>query len=252
MGNCVLITGATSGIGEATARILSRNKFRLILTGRRLDRLEKLKDELMSESQAEIFLLNFDVREPEEVEKAVDSLKPPFDRIDILVNNAGLAVGLGALPDGILEDWDRMLDTNVKGLLYVTRKIARKMIGQQSGHIINISSVAGKEVYPNGNVYCASKHAVQALTKSLRLELLSHNIKVSSVAPGAVNTEFSLVRFKGDQQRADQVYKGFIPLQAADVAEVIYFMITRPPHVNIDDVLIMPTAQAFSRDFNRQ
>jgi NADP-dependent 3-hydroxy acid dehydrogenase YdfG len=252
MDTCVLITGATSGIGEATARILSKNGYKLIITGRRFDRLEKLKKELSENNRSEILALNFDVRKPEEVDKALDTLHPPFDKIDILVNNAGLAVGMSPLQEGVLDDWERMIDTNVKGLLYITRKIAPLMISQKSGHIINISSVAGKEVYPNGNVYCASKHAVQSLTKSLRLELLKYNIKVSSVSPGAVNTEFSLVRFKGDRQRADQVYDGIIPLKAEDIAEVIYFIITRPPHVNIDDVLIMPTDQAFSRDFNRK
>jgi NADP-dependent 3-hydroxy acid dehydrogenase YdfG len=252
MEKCALITGATSGIGEATARILSENGYRLIITGRRADRLEKLKKELSKNGRSEILALNFDVRKPDEVDKALDDLPSPFDKIDILVNNAGLAVGLSPLQEGVLDDWERMIDTNVKGLLYVTRKVVPRMIGQKSGHIINISSVAGKEVYPNGNVYCASKHAVQSLTKSLRLELLKYNIKVSSVAPGAVNTEFSLVRFKGDQQRADQVYDGINPLKAEDIGEVIYFMITRPPHVNIDDVLIMPTDQAFSRDFNRK
>jgi 3-hydroxy acid dehydrogenase / malonic semialdehyde reductase len=252
MDTCALITGATSGIGEATARILSQNGYRLIITGRRIDRLEKLKKELSENNRSEILALNFDIRKPEEVDKALDTLYPPFDKIDILINNAGLAVGMSPLQEGVLDDWERMIDTNIKGLLYITRKVVPLMIRQKSGHIINISSVAGKEVYPNGNVYCASKHAVQSLTKSLRLELLKFNIKVSSVAPGAVNTEFSLVRFKGDRQRADQVYDGIIPLKAQDIAEVIYFIITRPPHVNIDDVLIMPTDQAFSRDFNRK
>jgi 3-hydroxy acid dehydrogenase/malonic semialdehyde reductase len=252
MKKCVLITGATSGIGEATAKLLAANGYRLILTGRRQDRLEKLKNNLTEKYSGEINTLYFDIRNRVEVDEAIDSLRSPFDKIDILINNAGLAVGLNTLQDGIIDDWERMIDTNVKGLLYITRKLAPLMIEQNSGHIINISSIAGKEVYPFGNVYCASKHAVQAITKSLRLELLKHNIKVSSVAPGAVNTEFSLVRFKGDRQRADQVYEGINPLLAEDIAEVILFLITRPPHVNIDDILVMPTDQAYSRDFNRK
>jgi 3-hydroxy acid dehydrogenase / malonic semialdehyde reductase len=252
MDKCVLITGATSGIGEATAKLLAANGYRLILTGRRQDRLEKLKNELVAKYNVEIGTLHFDIRNRVEVDEALDSLPSPFDKIDILINNAGLAVGLNTLQDGHIDDWERMIDTNVKGLLYITRKLAPMMIKQNSGHIINISSIAGKEVYPFGNVYCASKHAVQAITKSLRLELLKHNIKVSSIAPGAVNTEFSLVRFKGDKQRADQVYEGINPLLAEDIAEVILFIITRRPHVNIDDILVMPTDQAYSRDFNRK
>jgi 3-hydroxy acid dehydrogenase/malonic semialdehyde reductase len=252
MGECVLITGATSGIGEATAKLLAVNGYRLILTGRRQDRLENLKNELADKYSGEICTLQFDIRNREEVDKALDSLRSPFDKIDILINNAGLAVGLNTIQDGLIDDWERMIDTNVKGLLYITRKLSPAMVEQNSGHIINISSIAGKEVYPFGNVYCASKHAVQAITKSLRLELLKYNIKVSSIAPGAVNTEFSLVRFKGDKQRADQIYEGINPLLAEDIAEVILFIITRPPHVNIDDILVMPTDQAYSRDFNRK
>jgi 3-hydroxy acid dehydrogenase / malonic semialdehyde reductase len=252
MKKTVLITGATSGIGMATARLLATNGYRLILTGRREERLIQLKRELMTIHHAEICTLTFDVRDREQVNKAVDSLLPPLNDIDILINNAGLAVGMSTLQDGETDDWERMIDTNIKGLLYITRKVAPLMAARNSGHIINISSIAGKEVYPMGNVYCASKHAVQSLTKSLRIELLKNNIKVSSVAPGAVNTEFSRVRFKGDQQRADQVYEGIIPLSAEDISEVILFIINRPAHVNIDDVLITPTDQAYSRDFNRK
>jgi len=252
MEKCVLITGATSGIGKATAEILAKNNYRLILTGRRKDRLETLKKELFTKYNNIPFLLNFDVRDQKAVEKELSSLPESFKEIDILINNAGLAVGLSSIQNGMTEDWERMIDTNVKGLLYVTRKILPSMIERKSGHIINLSSVAGKETYPLGNVYCASKHAVQSLTKSMRLELLPYHIKVSSVAPGAVNTEFSRVRFKGDQKRADMVYEGFTPLSAEDVAETILFLITRPSHVNIDDILIMPTDQAFSRDFNRK
>jgi 3-hydroxy acid dehydrogenase / malonic semialdehyde reductase len=252
MKKCVLITGSTSGIGEATAKLLASNGYRLILTGRRSDRLEKLKNELIEMYSVEICTLHFDIRNQKEVDEAIDSLTNPFDKIDILINNAGLAAGFNTLQEGVTDDWERMIDTNIKGLLYITRKIVPRMIEQGSGHIINLSSIAGKEVYPFGNVYCASKHAVQSLTKSLRLELLKHHIKVSSVAPGAVNTEFSLVRFKGDKLRADQVYEGITPLMAEDIAEVIHFLITRPPHVNIDDILVMPTDQAYSRDFNRK
>jgi len=252
MKQTVLITGATSGIGYATAKLLAGKGYRLILTGRREERLSALKTELEEMFGAETLTLNFDVRNQEEVNNALDALLPPFNTINILINNAGLAAGLSALHEGDSEDWEQMIDTNIKGLLYVTRKVAPQMAERQSGHIINQSSIAGKEVYPMGNVYCATKHAVQSLTKSLRLELLKYNIKVSSVAPGAVNTEFSLVRFKGDQQRADQVYQGIIPLTAEDVAETILFMITRPDHVNIDDVVITPTHQAYSRDFNRK
>ena len=252
MKKCVLITGSTSGIGEATAKLLASNGYRLILTGRRSDRLEKLRNELIEMYSGEICTLHFDIRNQKDVEEAIDSLTNPFNRIDILINNAGLAAGFSTLQEGVTDDWERMIDTNIKGLLYITRKIVPRMIEQSSGHIINLSSIAGKEVYPFGNVYCASKHAVQSLTKSLRLELLKYHIKVSSVAPGAVNTEFSLVRFNGDKQRADQVYEGITPLMAEDIAEVIHFLITRPPHVNIDDILVMPTDQAFSRDFNRK
>ncbi len=246
-----LITGATSGIGEATALILAENGFRVILTGRREKRLLALKDKIEYETNSKAFVLPFDIRKFEACEAAVNSLPAEWRKIDVLVNNAGLAAGLSGINDGILEDWEQMIDTNIKGLLYITRLISPIMIDQGSGHIINISSIAGKETYPFGNVYCATKHAVQSLTKAMRLDLLKHGIKVSSVAPGAVKTEFSLVRFKGDQEHAEQVYQGFSPLEAKDIAETIWFIVSRPPHVNIDDVLIMPAAQAFSRDFKR-
>ncbi len=252
MGKCVLITGATSGIGKATAEILAENGYNLILTGRRKEYLEQLKEDLFRKYGQTPLTLNFDVRDLRQVEESLDSLPHPYNEIDVLVNNAGLAVGLNAVQDGVTDDWDRMIDTNVKGLLYVTRKVIPGMISRKSGHIINISSIAGKDPYPMGNVYCATKHAVQSLTQTMRMELLPYGIKVSSVAPGAVNTEFSTVRFKGDRERADNVYKGFIPLSGKDVAEAILFIISRAPHVNIDDLLIMPTAQAFSRDISRK
>jgi NADP-dependent 3-hydroxy acid dehydrogenase YdfG len=251
MNRIALITGASSGIGEATAILLSQNNFDLIITGRRKDRLKALQDKILTVSQAKVFILNFDIRNLAENEAAINSLPDEWKRIDVLINNAGLAAGFSTIQDGFIDDWERMIDTNIKGLLYVTRLVSNKMIENGKGHIINISSIAGKETYPMGNVYCASKHAVQSLTKGMRLDLLKHGIKVSSVSPGAVETEFSVVRFHGDSERAKQVYNGFTPLNAGDVAETILFILTRPAHVNIDDILIMPTAQAYSRDFNR-
>lgn len=252
MKRTVLITGATSGIGAATAEMLAKNGYRLTITGRRDDRLTKFCEKLKIDFGAEVHSLCFDIRNNDQTRKAIESLPENFQHIDILINNAGLASGLNTVQDGVLEDWERMIDTNIKGLLYITRLVSPGMVARRSGHIINISSIAGKETYPMGNVYCATKHAVESLTKAMRIDMLQYGIKVSSVSPGAVNTEFSLVRFKGDQERADAVYQGFRPLSAADVAEAILFAISRPPHVNIDDMLIMPTAQAYSRDFNRK
>ncbi len=252
MKKTVLITGATSGIGEATAWILAKNNFNLILTGRRSKRLQLLKSKIESETQAEVFILCFDVRNKAETEAAINKLPENWQKVDVLINNAGLAVGLGSIAEGDTDDWERMIDTNIKGLLYISKIISARMIDHGEGHIINISSIAGRETYPMGNVYCASKHAVQAITKGMRLDFLQHGIKVTSVCPGAVDTEFSLVRFKGDQQRAQKVYEGITPLYAEDVAETILFVVTRPKHVNIDDILIMPTDQAYSRDFNRR
>ena len=252
MKKTVLITGATSGIGEATAWILAKNEFNLILTGRRNDRLQMLKNSLVSETQAEVCTLCFDVRNRLETEEAIKNLPQKWQKVDILINNAGLAVGLSRVDNGDTDDWERMIDTNIKGLLYISKIISGQMISNGDGHIINISSIAGRETYPMGNVYCASKHAVQALTKGMRLDFLEHGIKVTSVSPGAVDTEFSLVRFKGDQQRVKKVYEGFTPLYAEDVAETILFIVTRPKHVNIDDILIMPADQAYSRDFKRR
>ncbi len=252
MNRIALITGASSGIGEASAEILAQNEFDIILTGRRIEKLNSLKEKLEKDNNCRVSTLHFDIRDKSETKAAFNSLPEEWKKIDVLVNNAGLAVGLDPIHEGDEDDWDRMIDTNIKGLLNITRLVTPLMIERNSGHVINISSIAGKEAYAAGNVYCATKHAVQALTQSMRIDLVKYGIKVSSVAPGAVETEFSLVRFKGDQQKADNVYEGFTPLYAKDIAETILFMVTRPSHVNIDDVLIMPTAQAFSRVIHRE
>jgi len=251
MKRIALITGATSGIGEATANLLAGNNFNLILTGRRDDRLADLKKKIQDESGSEVLTLNFDLRNSGETEQALNSLPDNWKKIDVLINNAGLAVGFSSIAEGATDDWERMIDTNIKGLLYITRLVSQKMIKRGEGHIVNISSIAGRETYPMGNVYCATKHAVQSLTKGMRLDFLKHGLKVSSVCPGAVDTEFALVRYKGNEERAREVYKGYTPLYAQDVAETILFVVTRPKHVNIDDILVMPTDQAYSRDFNR-
>lgn len=246
-----LITGATSGIGEATALKLAENGFDVIITGRRNDRLTALKTRL-EKIGIRVLALCFDVRVEREVKSAVENLSEEWRNIDILVNNAGLAAGLGDIQSGDTDDWNRMIDTNIKGLLYVTRYVSPLMIARESGHIINIGSIAGKEVYPCGNVYCATKHAVDALTKGMRIDMLKHNIKVTQVCPGAVETEFSLVRFHGDKERADNVYKGFESLIADDIADCIWFAVSRPPHVNINDMVVMPTAQASGTIFNKK
>lgn len=236
------ITGATSGIGEATARLLASNNFKLILCGRRKDRLKKLYDELSAHT--EVTTLSFEVRNQKEVAKAIASLPPEWKEIDVLVNNAGNAHGLDPIQTGSIDDWDAMIDINVKGLLYVSKAVLPAMIKRNAGHIINIGSIAGKEVYANGNVYCASKFAVDALTKGMRIDLNAHGIKVTSIHPGLVETEFSLVRFKGDEARASNVYKGLEALQGQDIADLILFALTRPPHVVIADLVVLPTAQA--------
>ncbi len=240
----VLITGATSGIGLACAEKFAENGHNLILTGRRADRLEKIATQIKEKHGVEVFTLVFDVRDKNAVNQSIGSLTGSWSHIGILVNNAGLAVGMNTIQEGETDDWERMIDTNVKGLLYVTRAVLPGMTARNKGHIINIGSIAGKEVYPNGNVYCATKHAVDALTKAMRIDTVKHGIKVTQVAPGAVETEFSIVRFKGDKEKADAVYKGFEPLHPEDIAEVAYFATTLPPHANINDMVIMPTAQA--------
>jgi len=246
-----LITGATAGIGKATAELLAQNAYNLIITGRRADRLAELKKSLEEKNGIEVLALNFDVRNNSEVENAVNSLPENWKKIDVLINNAGLAVGLNHIQDGILEDWERMIDTNIKGLLYVTRAVSPLMIEQNQGHIVNICSIAGKEVYENGNVYCATKHAVDALSRAMRIDMLKHNIKVTNICPGAAETEFSLVRFKNDGQRAKQPYVGIEPLTGEDIARTILFVLSQPKHVCINDLLIMPTAQANGTNFNR-
>ena len=244
MDKVALITGATSGIGRATAQLFAENKFKLILCGRRQDRLDALQKELGELTK--IHTLKFDVRDKDEVKSLISSLPPGFSDIDILVNNAGNAHGLDPIEEGSLDDWDAMIDINVKGLLYVSKAILPKMVGKKAGHIINIGSTAGKEVYPKGNVYCASKHAVDAINQGMRLDLNQYGIRVGAVNPGLVETEFSQVRFKGNTQRADSVYKGFQALSPEDIADIILFVVTRPYHVNIADLVVMPTAQASS------
>jgi NADP-dependent 3-hydroxy acid dehydrogenase YdfG len=249
MKKTVLITGATSGIGLATAKLFATNNYKLIICGRREDRLKEFKEKYSS--NPDIQILVFDVRNREDVFTKVNSLPESYKSIDILINNAGNAHGLSPIHEGDIDDWDAMLDINVKGLLYVTKAILPAMVNRKSGHIINIGSVAGKEAYAKGNVYCASKFAVDALSTGMRLDLNEFGIKVSEVNPGAVNTEFSSVRYKGDQQKADKVYEGFKPLVAEDVADIIYFVATRPAHVNIADLLVFPTAQASAAVISR-
>ena len=252
MNKTALITGATSGIGRAVADIFAENKYNLIVIGRRSERLQELKAALERQHGIGVLALCFDVRDNDEVVRNIESLPVEWRNIDVLVNNAGLAVGLNHIQEGVLDDWERMIDTNIKGLLYVTRAVSPLMVARNSGHIVNICSVAGKEVYENGNVYCATKHAVDALSKAMRIDMLGHNIKVTNICPGAVETEFSIVRFKGDTQRAAGTYKGIEPLTGRDIAECIYFAVSLPKHVCINDMMIMPTAQADSRTFNRK
>jgi NADP-dependent 3-hydroxy acid dehydrogenase YdfG len=239
-----LITGATSGIGAACAHMFAQQGYRLILVGRRSNLLDENSNHLKDKYGVEIQTLVADVRDKKVISEALESLPEEWKKVDVLINNAGLSQGLDPIHKGDTDDWDTMIDTNVKGLLYVTKVVSNWMIPHKSGHIINIGSIAGREVYPNGNVYCATKHAVDALNKGMRIDLLPYNIKVTSIDPGMVETEFSLVRFKGDQERAKGVYKGLQPLHAQDIADAIWFVASRPAHVNINDMLIMPTAQA--------
>ena len=240
------ITGATSGIGEAIALKFAQKDINVIITGRRLDKLNALKSNITSNTKANILALKMDVTDRESVERVINGLPDEWKSIDILVNNAGLAVGLDPIQHGHHADWEQMIDTNLKGLLYVSKAVLPLMIARQKGHIINIGSIAGKEVYPKGNVYCATKHAVDALTKSMRIDLLGNGIKVTQIAPGLVETEFSLVRFKGDEERASKVYQGYKPLEGKDIAEIAFFITTLPDHVCVNDILMTPLAQANS------
>jgi 3-hydroxy acid dehydrogenase/malonic semialdehyde reductase len=240
----VLITGATAGIGEACARAFAAAGARLVLTGRRTERLQALADELRQAHGSESRLLAVDVRDREQVFAAVGGLPAEWAAVDVLVNNAGLGRGVDKVQAGDPDGWDEMVDTNVKGLLYVTRAVTPGMVERGRGHVINLGSVAGHEVYPGGAVYCATKHAVGAITRGLRMDLLGTGVRVSTVDPGMVETEFSVVRFHGDRERADNVYRGMTPLTAADIADTVLWVATRPPHVNIDEIIIKPTDQA--------
>ncbi|MBY0244322.1 MAG: SDR family NAD(P)-dependent oxidoreductase [Sphingobacteriaceae bacterium] len=244
MRKIALITGASSGIGEACAENFAAANYDLILVARRADKLSHISDSLKQKYGIEVKQIVLDVSDKKAVKKLFNELSSDWKKVDVLVNNAGLSAGLEPINEGDTDDWDRMIDTNVKGLLYVTKEVSNWMVDCQSGHIINIGSIAAKEVYANGNVYCATKHAVDALNKSMRIDLLPHNIKVSAVHPGMVETEFSIVRFKGDEKRAQQVYQGFDNLIAKDIADAISYIVNCPKHVNISDMVIMPTAQA--------
>lgn len=246
-----LITGTTSGFGRSIAFRLAKLGYNLVITGRRNERLKELEKELKACNSVNVFPICFDVRSNEACTKAIQSLPADFKQIDLLINNAGLAAGASPFQDCDLADFDQMIDTNLKGLLYITKLIVPGMIQQKSGHIINISSIAGIEVYPNGNVYCATKHAVNAITKGLRLDLVKHGIKVSSVSPGMAETEFSIVRYHGDEEKAKAVYNGFTALNAEDIADTVEFIVTRPDHVSINDIQINPSQQANTYITNR-
>ena len=252
MAKLAFITGVTRGIGRAIAEIYAKNGFRLILNARRENLLKELQEELSEKYGTESYLLPFDVRDRDIVKNSIDSLPKEWQDIDVLINNAGLAKGFHDIHEANIDDWESMIDTNIKGLLFVSRAIMPIMVERKKGHILNIGSIAGKEVYAKGNVYCSTKHAVEGITKAMRMDLLPHKIKVSAVCPGAVNTDFSKVRFDGDEERAEQVYDGYQPLVAEDIAEAVYFVTSRPFHVNINDLLIMPTAQANTSNLLRE
>ena len=246
-----MVTGASSGFGEAIARKFAQEGWNVIITGRRLERLQALSAELERDCKVEILPLDFDVSDPVAVHESLSAVPENWQQVEVLVNNAGLAVGRASIDEGNLDDWGRMIDTNVKGLLYVTREVVHWMKTNQSGHIVNIGSIAGKEVYNGGNVYCATKFAVDALTKAMRVEFIPYGVKVTQIAPGAAETEFSLVRFKGDEDQASQVYQGYQALTAEDIADTLWFAVTRPPHVCLNDIVIMPAAQPNSYTFNK-
>ncbi|WP_044205406.1 SDR family NAD(P)-dependent oxidoreductase [Flammeovirga sp. OC4] len=250
MKKTALVTGATSGIGKATAELFAENGINLIICGRREERLLELKKQL--EEKVDVHTLTFDVRDKESVFSQIASLPTPFQKVDILINNAGNAHGLSPIHEGDVDDWDAMIDINVKGLLYVSKAIIEQMKDRKEGHIINIGSIAGKDVYPNGNVYNASKFAVNALNEAMRYDLNEFGIRVGAVHPGLVHTEFSEVRFKGDKEKAEGVYQGYDPLYAEDIADIIYFMVSRKRHVNIADLVVYPTAQASATIVNKK
>lgn len=252
MKKIALITGATAGIGKATAEKLAKEGYDIIITGRRKEKLQELETLLRQEYKVDVLSLKFDVCVYAEVEDKLGNLPEKWKNIDVLVNNAGLAVGLNPIYEGVVDDWERMIDTNIKGLLYVTRVIAPGMVARKIGHIVNIGSIASKQVYANGNVYCATKHAVKALSEGMRLDMVDCGVKVTLVCPGAAETEFSVVRFKGDQNRADKVYDGFVPLSGDDVADSIYYAVSAPDHVNIQEVLVMAKAQASATVFHKE
>ncbi|HVF81531.1 MAG TPA: SDR family NAD(P)-dependent oxidoreductase [Flavisolibacter sp.] len=247
----IFITGATSGFGEACAHVFAQNGYRLILNGRRAERLHNLREKLEQDYQASCYLLPFDVRNRNDVFSAINSLPEEWREIDVVINNAGLALGRDAFDEANIDDWDTMIDTNVKGLLYVSKAVVPFMTARKKGHIINLGSVAAKDIYDKGNVYCASKAAVDAVSKAMRIELLPHGIKVTAIHPGAAETEFSIVRFKGDETTAAKMYDGFTPLSAADVAAVIFYTTTLPAHVCINDLVLTCTQQANSVYFNK-
>lgn len=247
-----IITGATSGFGRASAIRLARLGYDVIITGRRSERLAELTTEIENQFRRKVYPLCFDIRSREACEKAWESLPEEWREVDVLMNNAGLAACSEPIGVASLDDFDRMIDTNVKGLLYFSQQVIPVMMARKKGMIINLSSIAGVEVYPNGNVYCATKHAVSALTKAMRIDLLPYGIRVGSISPGAAETEFSLVRFKGDADKAKAVYKGMTPLNAEDIADIVEFMVTRPEHVMINDVLVTPARQANTYVYNRE
>ncbi len=249
MSKIALVTGATAGFGRAIARKLADEGWSVIVNGRRVDRLVQFAEEY--KGKGELYPLAFDVRKVDEVEKALERIPERLKAIDVLVNNAGLAVGRETIDNGDLEDWNRMIDTNVKGLLIVTRAVVQRMKAARSGHVVNIGSIAGKEVYAGGNVYCATKFAVDALTKAMRVEFLPLGVKVTQVSPGAAETEFSLVRYKGDAEKAEKVYDGYQPLRSEDIADTVWFVLSRPEHVCLNDIVIMPAAQANSFSFHK-
>lgn len=244
MQQTVLITGATSGIGKACAIIFAQNNYNVIITGRRNNLLQALQTQIIQQYKVSVLTLNFDVQDKNAVCQNLENLPQKFKNIDVLINNAGLSLDLTPIQNASISHWDTMIDTNIKGFLYVTKIVANNMIANKKGHIVNIGSIAGKEVYANGNVYCATKHAVNALSQAMRIDLLTHQIKVSAIHPGAVNTEFSLVRFAGDVKKANKVYQGYDALTPSDIAQTIWFVVNTPAHVNINDLVIMPTAQA--------